>query len=191
MGFCIPFVFSWCPWPIRFPWASLTLFLTLHFHGLFTNFFGLPQPNYLILHPWGSWACHQPLAFFACITLGLLWPILTFPHHILPMCLLFLSFRASLSPFASSRPICLFHGPVIHYSYRLGLMVFFFFFFYPFTNSFIPVLLGFFLFGFPKTTVNTFSSLLSLHIVWRACPRTINTLTSSILFAMLARKYKI
>ena len=67
----------------------------------------------------------------------------------------------------------------------------FFFFFYPFTNSFIPVLLGFFLFGFPKTTVNTFSSLLSLHIVWRACPRTINTLTSSILFAMLARKYKI
>ena len=38
--------------------------------------------------------------------------------------LLFLSFRASLSPFTSSRPIYLSHGPVIHYSYRLGLMDF-------------------------------------------------------------------
>ena len=37
--------------------------------------------------------------------------------------MLFLSFRASLSPLASSRPICLFPGPVIHYSCRLGLMV--------------------------------------------------------------------
>ena len=38
--------------------------------------------------------------------------------------LLFLFFRAPLSPFTPSRPICLFHGPVIHYSYRLGLMGF-------------------------------------------------------------------
>ena len=38
--------------------------------------------------------------------------------------LLFLSFRAPLSPFTSSRPICLSHGPVIHYSYRWGLMGF-------------------------------------------------------------------
>ena len=38
--------------------------------------------------------------------------------------LLFLSFRAPLSPFTSSRPICLSHGPVIHYSCRLGLMDF-------------------------------------------------------------------
>ena len=37
--------------------------------------------------------------------------------------MLFLSFRASLSLLASSRPICLFLGPVIHYSYHLGLMV--------------------------------------------------------------------
>ena len=79
-----------------FPWA-------------FTNFFGLSKSNYLIPHPWGSWACHQSLTFFTCITLGLLWPILTFLHHILPMSLLLLSFRASLSLFAFSRPICLFH----------------------------------------------------------------------------------
>ena len=38
--------------------------------------------------------------------------------------LLFLSFRAPLSPFTSSRPICLSHGPVIHYSCCLGLMGF-------------------------------------------------------------------
>ena len=40
--------------------------------------------------------------------------------------LLFLSFQAPLSPFTSLRPICLSHGPVIHYSYRLGLMGFLF-----------------------------------------------------------------
>ena len=38
--------------------------------------------------------------------------------------LLFLFFRAPLSPFTSSRPICLSHGPMIHYSCRLGLMSF-------------------------------------------------------------------
>ena len=37
--------------------------------------------------------------------------------------MLFLYFRASLSPFTSSRPIYLFHKPVIHYFCRLGLMV--------------------------------------------------------------------
>ena len=38
--------------------------------------------------------------------------------------LFFLSFRAPLSPFTSSRLICLSHRPVIHYSYRLGLIGF-------------------------------------------------------------------
>ena len=38
--------------------------------------------------------------------------------------MLFLSFLASLSPLASSRPIYLFVGPMIHYSCRLGLMGF-------------------------------------------------------------------
>ena len=106
------------PWPICFSWASLAFFLTLYFHGLFTNFFGLLRPNYLIIHPWDLWACHQPLTFFACITLGLLWPILTFSYHILPMSLPFLSFWASLSLFAFLKSICLFHGPVIYYSCR-------------------------------------------------------------------------
>ena len=114
-------------------WASLVHLLSLDFLDpfpnsvfpwVFTNSSGLSRPNYLIPPPWGSWAHHQPFIFFTCITLGLLWPILTFLHHILPIGLLVLSFRSPLSLFASSRPIFLFHGSVIHYSCRLGLMVF-------------------------------------------------------------------
>ena len=123
-GSCVLFVSSW---------ASLAYLLSLGFFGpfpnsaftwAFTNSFELPWPNYLIPHPWGSWTCHQLLTFFACITSGFLWPILNFLHHILPMGLLLLSLWAPLGPFTSSRPICLFHGPAIHYSYHLGLMVF-------------------------------------------------------------------
>lgn len=109
-------------WPIYFPWASSALSNPV-FPWAFTNSFGLPWPNF-ILHPWGSWIFHQPLTFFTFITSGLLWPILTFLHHILSMGLLLLSFRAPLGPFASSRPICLFYGPIIHYSCHLGLMAF-------------------------------------------------------------------
>ena len=112
------------PWPICFPWASLAFFPNFEFSWVFTNFFGLPRPNYLISYPWDSWTCYQPLTFFACITLGLLWPIFIFLYHILPMDLLLLSFWVPLNPFASSRLICLFHRPVIHYSCRLGLMIF-------------------------------------------------------------------
>ena len=139
-----------------FPWASLAHLLSLGFLGpfsnstfprAFTNSFRLPWPNYLILHPWGLWACHQPLTFFTCITSGLLRHILTFLHHILPMGLLLLSFQALLGPFASLGPIYSFYGPMIHYSCHLGLMVFS----YSLNNSFLPMLLGFFLLlGFPK-----------------------------------------
>ena len=53
--------------------------------------------------------------------------------------MLFLSFLASLSPLAFSRPMYTFVGPVTHYSYRLGLMGFFAI--YP-VNSLWPSLLG-------------------------------------------------
>ena len=121
-GSCVLFPFGH-PWPIYFPWASLTLSNPVFPWG-FTNSFGLPWPNYFIPYPWGSWTCHQPLTFFACITSGLLWLILTFLHYILPIGLPILSLWAPLSPFASSRPICSFHGPTISYSCLLGLMVF-------------------------------------------------------------------
>ena len=69
---------------------------------------GLPStPYFLCFHP-----------------LGLSWPILNFPHHILPMVCFFLSFRAPLNPFTSLRPFFFSHGPAIHYSYHLGLMGF-------------------------------------------------------------------
>ena len=122
-GSCVPFSF----------WASLVHLLSLGLFGpfpnsafpwVFTNSFGLPWPNYLIPHPWGSWTCHQSLTFFACITSDLLWLILTFLHHILPMSLSLLSLRAPLDSFTSLRPICLFHGPTIHYCCHLSLMAF-------------------------------------------------------------------
>ena len=118
------YIVSGLPCPICFPLGFLGPFPIFALPWAFTEFFGLPWPNYIIPHPWGLWACHQPLTFFTFITLGLPRPILTFPHHILPMVCFFLSFQAPLSPFTSSRPICLAHGPVIHYSCRLDLMGF-------------------------------------------------------------------
>ena len=53
--------------------------------------------------------------------------------------MLFLSFLASLSPFAFSRPMYIFVGPVIHYSCRLGLTSFFAFYL---VNSLWPSSLG-------------------------------------------------
>ena len=146
VGFFVSFISSWAPLGHLLSLSFLSPFSYFTFPWAFTNSFGLPWPNYFILHPWSSWACHQPLTFSACITSGLLWLILTFLHHILPMSLLLLSLQAPLGPFASSRLICLFYGPMIYYSYHSGLMVF-----YPLTNSFLPMLLGFFLLlGFPK-----------------------------------------
>ena len=124
------------------------------FPWVFTNSFELPRPNYLILHPWGSWPFHQPLTFFTCITSSLLWPTLTFLHHILSMGLLLLSLQAPLDPFASSWPICLFYGPSYDPLFLpLGLKGFFF---YPLINSSLPILLGFFpSTGLPKMSINT------------------------------------
>ena len=114
------------PWPICLPWASSVLLLTLYSHELLLTSLGFPGPI-THTHLWGLWACHQFPILFACIALGLPWSILTFVHiiHCPWVCYsLLLSFRALLSPFAFVRPIYLFHGPVIHYSCRLDLIVF-------------------------------------------------------------------
>ena len=93
MGFCVPFVFSLGhPWPVCFLWASSSLLLTLHSHGLLLTlldfldpitsfsslgFMGLSlTPYFLCLHYF--WACSGPFSLFL--------------HHILPMSMLFLSF---------------------------------------------------------------------------------------------------
>ena len=114
------------PWPICLPWASLALLLTLYSHGLLLTslgflgpitlysslgFMGLSLILYsLCLHCFGPVAAHS---YFFYIT-----------HCPWVRYSLFLSFRSLLSPFAFSRPIYLFHGPMIHYSCRLNLMVF-------------------------------------------------------------------
>ena len=50
------------PWPIFFPWASLT-HSNSEFPWAFANSFRLPWSNYHILYLWGSWAFHQPLTY--------------------------------------------------------------------------------------------------------------------------------
>ena len=127
MGSCVPFVFLLgilglfaffgLPWPFLLTLYSHGLLLTsLGFSGPITSysslgFMGLPSiPYSLYLHCFGPAAAHS---YFFHIT------------HCSWVCYsLFLSFRALLSPLAFSRPIYLFHGPVIHYSCHLGLMVF-------------------------------------------------------------------
>ena len=70
-GLCIALLIgSFVPF-ISF-WASLAHLLSLGFLN--------PFPNFVF-----PWACHQPLTFFAYITLSLQWPILTFLQHILSM----------------------------------------------------------------------------------------------------------
>ena len=106
-GFLCPFCFSLGhPWPIYFLWVSSSLLLTLHFHRLLLTSLSFPDPI----------TSFSSLGFMDL-------PILTFLYHILPMAILFLSFRASLNPSTSSRPICLFHELVIYYFCRLGLIV--------------------------------------------------------------------
>ena len=127
MGSCVPFSLGH-PWLICLPWASSALFTNFVFPWAFYWLHWAFPAQLLHTHPWGSWACHQSPTLFACIALGLPRPILTFFHitYCPWVCYsLFLSFWALLSPFSLSRSIYLFHGPVIHYSYRLGLMVFF------------------------------------------------------------------
>ena len=69
------------PGPVCFPWASSTIFLALHYHGLLLNSLGFPGPItlFLILGVHGLainpllsllsllWTCHGPFSFFHII----------------------------------------------------------------------------------------------------------------------------
>ena len=102
IGSCVPFVF---------PWASLAYLLALGFldsltnfvfSWAFTDFIGLPQPNYFIL----ILGVYGPVINPLLSLLALLWacrgPFLLFSHHTLPMGLLF-----TISLFlVSFEPIC-------------------------------------------------------------------------------------
>ena len=171
MGSCVPLFSLRHPRPTCLPWASSALFLTLYSYGLLLvslgfpdlvssysslGFMGLPSiPYSLCLHCFGSAAAHSYF-FFHMI-------------HCPWVCyLLFLSFRALLSPFAFSMPIYLFHGPMIQYSCCLDLMVFVL---YLLPTSFQSVLLGWassLLFGFHKKTLsNTMCNLNPTYYIFR------------------------
>ena len=130
------------PWPICFPWASLALFLTLHFHGLFTNFFGFPRPNYLIPNS------ALPFPYFLC--LHYFGAVVAHSHFSTP----FTAHGFAIPLFPGFFKLVYFLKAHLSTSWTcdpLFLPLGFNGFFYPFTNSFLPVLLGsFFLFGFPK-----------------------------------------
>ena len=95
------------PWPICFAWASLAHFLILHSHGLLLTLLSFLSPIILsfILEAHGL-SINPLLSCF--ITSGLLWHILTFLHHIMPMVLLLLSL-------GSFWPICFLQGPFIYF----------------------------------------------------------------------------
>ena len=122
-GLLCPFCFSLGhPWPICFLWASLALLLTLHSHELLLTlldlpgpitlfsslgFMGLPlTPYFFCLHYYGPVVAHS---HFSISYTAYGYAISLFPGFFKPIYLL--------------KPVCLFHEPVIHYSYRLGLMV--------------------------------------------------------------------
>ena len=114
------------PRPTCLPWASSAIFLTLYSHELLLTSLGFSSPitSYSSLGFMGLPSIPYSLCLH-CFEPGMARSYF-FSHQSPRVCyLLFLSFRALLSPFAFSMPIYLFHGPVIHYSYRLDFMFFF------------------------------------------------------------------
>ena len=107
--------------------------------GFVTNFIELPRLNNLIL----IFGVHEPAINPYFLSLHYLGPAATLSHFsnsYFAHGMLFLSFLASLSPLAFSRPMYTFVGPVTHHSCRLDLMVFFTIYT---VNSLWPSSLGF------------------------------------------------
>ena len=143
------------PGPVCFPWASLALFLTSHHHGLLLNSLGFPGPItlFLILGVHGLainpllslfsllWACRGPFSLFYIIY--------------------FSRFAFSLFP-GSFKPIYLLKTHLfISWAYNplfppLGVNEFS----SQFTNSFLPILLGFFLLLGPRAKVGINTTLI-------------------------------
>ena len=142
--------YLWAPMSLWvFLWAFMARLLSLGFPGPITldsslGFMGLPEiPYFFSLH------CLGPVAALS-----------HFSTSYTAYGMLFLSFLTSLSPLASSRLICLFVGPVIHYFCRLGLMVFC----YLFCQFFVALIIGlsFYLPGLSQMTPNNRKSMFFL-----------------------------
>ena len=110
------------PGPVCFPWASSALFLTSHYHELLLTSLGFSGPTTLF-SSLGLMGLPSTPYFLRFNYFG---PAAAYSHFFTSYTthgLLFLSFQALLGPFTSLRPICLPHGPVIHYSCHSGLMI--------------------------------------------------------------------
>ena len=128
MGSCVPFVFTWTSLTHL---LSLALFLALHSYEFLLNSLGFPGPIalFLILRTHGL-AINPFLSLFSllwtCRSTFSLFYIIYCPWFVCLLLLVFFffffSFWAPLNSFTLSRPICLSHEPVTHYSCRLGLM---------------------------------------------------------------------
>ena len=113
-----------CPGPVFFPWASSTILLNFAFLWAFTKFFGVSLAQLHYPSSLGFMGLPSILYFLCFRYFGSAVAYSRFFTSYTAHGLLFLSFWAPLSPFTSSRPICLSHGFVIHYSCHLGLMCF-------------------------------------------------------------------
>ena len=113
------------PGPVCFLWASSTLFLILHHHGLLLNSFCFPSPItlFLILEVYGL--AINPLLSL----LSLLWAcrgLLSLFHIIYCQWFAFSLFLGSFKPIYLLKAHLFISWACIHYSCRLGLMGFFF-----------------------------------------------------------------
>ena len=110
LGILSPFAFLGHYRSICFPWVSSTHFLILHYHRLLLTLLGFPCPI-VISFILGAHGLSIDLLLSYFITSGLLWSILTFLYHIMPMGLLLLAL-------GSFRPICF---PLRLFIYFIGL----------------------------------------------------------------------
>jgi len=95
------------PWLIWFPWVSLAHFLVLHSYGFLLTLLDFLGPIVLSFILGVHGLSINPLLFYF-ITSGLLQPILTFLHNIMPMGLLLLSL-------GFFRPVCFPQGSFIYF----------------------------------------------------------------------------
>ena len=100
-----------CPGLVCFPWAFSTIFLTSHSHRFLLNSLGFLDLITLSLILRAHGLAINPLLFHY---FGLAVAHFHFFTSYTTYGLLFLSFWAPLSPFTSSRSICLSHWPMIH-----------------------------------------------------------------------------
>ena len=111
------------PWPICFSWESLALFLILRSYGLLLTFLGFSGPITLSFILGAHGLSINPLLSLLALLQACCSPFSFFYITYCPW-ICYFSLRAPLGPFSSSRPSCLFYGPIIHYSYHFNLMVF-------------------------------------------------------------------